>query len=744
MIQTSSAYAAAVTADFRRVYVRAVVDISGPDKRFLPALASPGAPWSRLEQLHDHDFNPPPRYFTLEPGRTLLDGTFDVFPDDWNVPAPIGYAGAALSGNDGAFETPQFAEIRFERIRVLQTVSLFFSSDPADGVPEDFTVEVYYNGTAYFSKTVTGNKATELSFKGFTVWDPTSIKVTVTKWSLPGRRFRAVEILPGLYEEWGGGMLAEFSVTQQGQFSALSLPYGTMELSMDNQSRRFEPRRKDGIFQSIEDRQGVEAYIGVLLPGGAVEYQPVGVYYQAGDGWKTGDNGLTQRWSLVDIIGLLADRTFLPPETLPTTLAGWLKALVLQLGENFALRWHCDPDYADAPVTANSVDDVTGKKCGDILRWACMASGTWPRARSEDGALTAEPLWKQGNKVTLDNLEQYPVMKANTSIASLIFQLALPPLPEGTEDTRIKELVIPGNQTASEKTVTVQNPFIHTAEQAQTAARLILSQYGGNQIETTGRGDPAGEIGDVDTIWLDKSNATTARRMSQTLNIQNGVLRSCKSTLLQADGSYLYENRVVITESGTWTAQAGVEQIFAVLVQGGAGGMHGQPGYIRIKDGSIDAGYGEPGADGPGGKVWWGAININPQQTFAIHIGRGGVASDVYGTPGAEGEETTFGPYSSANGQYLPLGYTDINSGDSFARTGVPEPANGTGDGAKGGAGGEPGVGQVIAYENEWGHTSHYLNIIESPGPGYPSKNGASGLVVITWDKPAEEVAQNG
>ena len=51
-------------------------------------------------------------------------------------------------------------------------------------------------------------------------------------------------------------------------------------------------------------------------------------------------------------------------------------------------------------------------------------------------------------------------------------------------------------------------------------------------IETTGRGDPAGEIGDVDTIWLDESQATTARRMMQNFQIQGGVLQGCQSKLL--------------------------------------------------------------------------------------------------------------------------------------------------------------------------------------------------------------------
>ena len=48
-------------------------------------------------------------------------------------------------------------------------------------------------------------------------------------------------------------------------------------------------------------------------------------------------------------------------------------------------------------------------------------------------------------------------------------------------------------------------------------------------------------------------------------------------------------------------------------------------------------------------------ININPQQqTFQITIE----------------QDTVFGQYSSAKAQVYEFGYTDIASGDSFARTG--------------------------------------------------------------------------
>lgn len=728
MINSSQAYQTSIVGKSRRIYIRAVIDIEDPDMVFLDPVASSTAPWSKAEQLHDKNMDAPTRYATLERNRWLLDGSFGLIPNDNQIAGNVGFVMDELSGGDGTFSTAQTIEQPFENVSILQAFSLFFSKDEVDGVPADFKAEVLYGTTAYYTKEIAGNTETSVSFDGFTVYDPTSIKVTVTKWSLPGRRARFMEIIPGVYEEWTDKMLASFDATLQGNFSCLTLPYGTVNLSINNKSRRFEPRSKNGIFQSIEERQGMEIYIGVRLPDRTVEYKKLGVFYQSGDGWKTGDNSLSMAWSLVDIIGLVADRTFLPPDTLPTTLDGWIAAVVGQLGDNFSGRYHVDPDYASLSVTANSVEDVTGKKCGDILRWACMATGTWPRADAETGYLTAEPLWSQGNKVLLRNLVNYPTMKANESLAALIFQLS-----DGTEQ------VISGNSTSSEKTVTVQNPFIHTAAQALEAAKLILSCYGGNVIETTGRGDPSSEIGDVDTIWLDESQATTARRMSQTFTMQGGVLQGCVSKLLQADGSYLYTEFAVITQSGTWKAPAGVTQLRVVIGAGGQGGGKGWDGYISLSGNlgnQMAAGEGDPGVDGIGGKVWYGVININPEQEFTVHLGAGGAPGTTPGQAGAMGEDTTFGVYSSANGKIYENGYTDIANGQSFARTGVAVPLPGTGDGGKGGEGGEAGIGYIKLVERKYGGSEKAeLVVIQEGGPGQPGKPGATGFVMVTWDK---------
>ena len=730
MISSTAAYQAAITADSRRILLRAIINIIDPDIAFQEATASGQAPFSQAGQLTDKDLDYGPAYATLERNRWLLDGTFQVYPDDYQGTGQQGFASDVLSGDDGSFATPPWVQINFSNVSILQACSVYFPEADYDGLADTFTVEVLQGGTAYFTKTITGNTESQIDFDGFTVQNPDAIRVTVSKWSLPGRRFRTPEIIPGLYESWNGDIIAAFTVVQQANFASTALPYGTCTLRMDNLDRRFEPRSKNGVFQSIEERQGIPVSIGVRLEDGTAEYKSVGVYYQRAGGWTTGDNGLTMQWDLVDIVGLIADREYIPPSTLPTTLSGWVASIVAQLGANFTTFYTVDPNYAGTALTC-ALADVQGKKCGDVLRWICQASGTFPRADSETGYLTVEPFWSQGNKLDLDNMNTYPVMKANNDIGALIFTLN-----DGSET----QYVVSGTSAASSETVSVSNPFIKTQAQALTAARMILSTYGGNQLETTGRGDPSSEIGDVDTVWLNESSATTGRRQMQTFTFQNGVLMGCQSVLLQADGSFLFEEMAVITESGSWTAPAGVTQLRLIVVQGGQGSSPGQDGYVggsgTLPGSGVAAGEGQPGVDGSGGKVWYGTIDINPQQTFQVNIGQGGAPSTAYGTPGAMGGETTFGQYSSANGEVYPLGFTDVASGNSYARTGVAAPTDGTGDGAAGGAGGSAGAGYwQQAFWPDGRPQGWDFIITVQPGPGAPGKTGADGVVVVYWDK---------
>lgn len=756
MLEMTDGYRSAIVGDVRQMFIKAMLELIDPDIVYQASNGSGAAPWSKPEQLYDKVMAPDSRYSTLEKGRWPLDGTMLLIPDDpTQVVGEVGHVGDTMCDESGVFSEEFYAELKFSNVSILQACSVYFSTDPIDGIPEDFKVSIMSGDTAIYTAEYTGNTAYSVAVDGFTVYDPTAIRVYVTKWSIGRRRIRITEIIPGLYEEWTEDVLASLDVQMRGNFACLALPYGVCTLSMDNLDRRFEPRNKSGIFKSIEERQGIPVALGVKLADGSTEWKQLGVFYQANGGWKTGDNAMTMRWELVDIVGLIAEREFIAPATLPTTLSGWVAAVVAQLGTNFEERYHVDPNYADVSVTVNSVDDVNGKRCGDILRWACMASGTWPRADAETGYLTAEPLWSQGNKMDLDNMTIYPVMKANDDLAALIFKLY-----DGNDTT----FVVSGNATSSSKTLTVSNPFIHTEAQALTASRQILSQYGGIKLETIGRGNPSSEIGDVDTVWLNESNAATGRRMEQSFTFVDGYLRDCRSVLLQADGSFMFEVRHALVGSGKIHIPAGVTEIRLLIVSGGQGGMRGQDGMFGAE--------GADGVNGQGGYVWAGVINVNPDTDYEYSCGVGGKASNTYGVPGEMGTHTTFGAYSSANGEVYPVGYTDLANGDSFGRTGVAKPVDGTGDGGKGGAGGSGGA----AYKQEVKWTQEDVDAGRHPGattgpnggykpvppgtpgsetivgkpkgwetiivkpaePGKPGVDGADGCVVIYWDKEAE------
>lgn len=699
MINSSVAFKEAVVADVRRTLPRVVADLSDPDLVYGAVTNSGETALSVDAELYDKEMDLTQPYATLEHNRWVLNGDQLIN----TASAEIGVESSGFFDDDG--EGSEWVQLAFSGVGVLQNCAIYFSSRSCDGWPVDFTVEIMNSGTAMYTETVTDNTARFIKIGGFTVYSPDAIRVTVTKWSLPYRRMRTAEIIVGVYEIWGGDDLTGLDVVMQTTFNLLNLPYSTCKLGINNIDRRFDPRNKAGLFQSLEDRQPLEIYIGVETPSGP-EYIPCGVYYLYDGGWKTSNNAAIMNWNLVDIIGLLQTRRFNPPGTYPTTLEGWVAELVSQLGPVFAGHYSIAAGYETLSLTAaaGSMNNVT---CGQLLLWLCQAALLFPRSDPETGYLALEEYWEDGNSLELDNLTQYPGMAANGDIADIVFTF-----PDGTIYTVV------GTSTSSSTSASVQNPFIKNSTAALATARYIISTFGGNKIECVGRGDPTSELGDVETVQLDESTATTGRLMYHRLHFVSGVLQGCNSKMLQASGIGNYEERVQITESGTWTVPEGVTQIRIVLVGKGQDGKRGDWGEdappcqdpTAISSATVGD-NGDPGADGLGGKVWVGLIATAPGTTYTITIG----------------DDTTFGTYSSANGVRYANGFTDLNSGDSFARSGVAEPRANSGDGGKGGKGGTGGR-----------NIYRYGILISSREPtnGLPGATGATGSAVIYYDKP--------
>ena len=718
MINTSDDYKAAITGDARRVRLLVPLRISTPGMSIGTITPSGNAPMSKPNQLKDQNAQPNDPYITLEENRWTLDGSMSTLSNTYGWSGQVGWVSDVLSGSDGSFSTAPTVDIAVSGISTLQSVTFAF---PVDSWPTSFTVSIKQSGTTYHSATITDCTGGVYYLTGFTVYNPDEISISFDTWSQPYCRARLIEVYPGYAADWTEDDLVSASVKMQTSFSGVTAPYGTASLVIDNTSHVFDPRNKEGVFESLEERMAVDVYLGVDTENGSTEYVPIGVYYKHNKAWTTQDSGMTMRWDFVDIIGLLSDAEFVVPGTLPTTLLGWIQAICASLGTAFASRYIVDDGYKSAAATVSSASAVSGKKCIEILRYVCQYTGTFFRADQETGYLAVEPYWSTGNEYTLDNLNSDPVLKMNNDLATITFR------------TSGGNIVISGNESSSSNNVSLANPFVNSQAEALQAAQTVFETYGGNVISITGRGDPSSEIGDVATVQLSASDAAVGRIMSQTFDFTSGVLKACKTELLQATGGAMYQNREIITTSGTWTAPAGVTSIFLSLIGGGSGGGGGTEGTNYEFPVNYGQNYGKPGTkgkDAPGARVWYSQLVINDGQTFNVTIGRGGFSDG--GEEPVAGEATTFGLYSSANGSVYTPAYTDIYSGNAYARSGVESPKANTGDGGAGGKAGGAGS-SLWVYD---GQGNLVLNDIlwygTPPGSGV---DGASGCVIVYWEE---------
>lgn len=565
-----------------------------------------------------------------------------------------------LSDSDGMFQAPQVVSQEISGAMVLQNLVLTF---PDDGFPVDLTVAIISSGSVVFTKDISGNTDPRVEVSGFTVYYPDEITLTSDHWSAAGKAMTVEDILPGYEDTWTEDDLTELTVQMQADFSALSLPSGTAQLTLDNTDKRFDPTNKSGLFLSIEEGQPVPVELGVDI-GGSIEYVPLGTFFQHDNGWRQDDANMTIKWTLVDICGLLAAQPFTAPDTLPTTMGEWVALLLSQLGAEFSTRLIIDPVVAGMTMEAVA-EDVDGKNCGDILCWLCQAAGVFPRADAQTGHLRLATVGSTGNIYELDNLSARPSHAVNDRVGNVTVTLP--------DDTKI---ILGGNSSFVAQTASLDSPFIADRDRAIMAVQNLLAAYGGMKVSAVGRGDPSSEIGDKVSLQIGKNEYIQGWIKSQTFEFSGGVMQNCKTELLQSDG-FSFAFSATLTGSGVWFSPRGASQLRVVLVGGGD--------------------YGATNDGGAGGKIWFGTIPVNRGQRFDVTIGDGGTSGSPNGT------QTIFGAYTSDAGQRYDPAYTDAISGLDLGVSNVLRPPWHSGDGGAKNVNG--GSGTVILYWNldpEW------------------------------------------
>lgn len=163
------------------------------------------------------------------------------------------------------------------------------------------------------------------------------------------------------------------------------------------------------------------------------------------------------------------------------------------------------------------------------------------------------------------------------------------------------------------------------------------------------------------------------------------------SAVLKADitlyeyiqGSYgnTYNNRVEITQNGSYTIPAGIEKIKVILIGGGNGGNSGYAGTdggaggLSTFDSPGFGTNGEPGDYGDGGlggKIYIETLNVSGGDIFPVEIGQGGIGADYSNgnDAGGIGTDTQFGNLTSASGLRLNEGFRDLLADKLFGAKG--------------------------------------------------------------------------
>lgn len=267
---------------------------------------------------------------------------------------------------------------------------------------------------------------------------------------------------------------------------------------------------------------------------------------------------------------------------------------------------------------------------------------------------------------------------------------------------------------AAENVEEITDATLVSLVNSSAVAQRMAAYYACREQLTVDVNPAAEHAGHVVSLWNEWDKQLTLACIASRETKISGLLKSRTSALVgflppQPESSEYFDERVLLTGSGTWTVPEGVTTYTKVLIGGGQGGKHGGKGedgkqrtaswsegmYTRYNwsgylPGAISKG-GVGGEGGVGGKVLVETVNdATPGESIAYSCGAAGAGATTDGAEGENGTATTMGGSSSNSGSSSDIGYTDPVTGEVFAAKGD----NGIAGGDSG------GCSDVSAYPN--------------------------------------------
>ena len=216
------------------------------------------------------------------------------------------------------------------------------------------------------------------------------------------------------------------------------------------------------------------------------------------------------------------------------------------------------------------------------------------------------------------------------------------------------------------------------------------------QVATVWRGEQAGDAAIMSDPYdeqaagiIESQDVRLSAKLVTDITVQAGKIPTISGNL--------YTKVLVVTQSGPVTIPADSKgKVRLVLISGGQGGSSGEIGGTPVYPAESKTGSealqlaapptkgGRAGNPGAGGRVFQTTLDVHPGEQLQAVIGSGGpggLFASGYDTPGEDGTDTTFGGFSSADGQVTPSGYLDPVDNVLYAYGGTEGVAGGDGGG---------------------------------------------------------------
>jgi hypothetical protein len=488
MYATSTAYDSAVYAPERTVKGRvtfAITDLTAVND-VLSVSSTTQLAFSDRNQVANNKRSGTYNYVTWEPDRFALDGSFS-FPDT-SGNGEVGFISDALCNALGVFTVNPLVTITFNNNHSSAGLSVSFDTLNNE-YAVDFTLRTYNASNVVLNTVnVTNNTNAVYTYIG-DLNAYRKVEIEVLKWSVGNRRARVVEVDFGVVQVYTDENLIRLSMIEEMDLITSQLPSPEFKFTVDNSAKLFNILNPTGFYSFLQQRQPINAELGVDIGGGVISWVPLGDYLLWE--WVSDEGSLTASFTARTNLDLMANFTYERTSALSQSLHALAVSVFSTCGiTNYSI------DSALLSITTNSLANKT--TCRDILQMIAIAG----RANiyvTRDNVITL----KQISLGTSDDRIDFDNMQSESEIT-------LDPIVKQVDVTYWSNLSTSGISTVTSSAnignvlKLDNNTLINNSTQATAVANWILAQKNyRTEYRVNWRGNPAHEL--ADTVDIENS-----------------------------------------------------------------------------------------------------------------------------------------------------------------------------------------------------------------------------------------------